>query len=231
MIFEEVSCAQIPHLLKAPEQCSRPTPRALPTNPTLRLSATITTDPLFLEKPNSFLLLGVSPTVCLSGCSPIPSLLLFPSLVQGAQPVLGSGALSATFTAPFPVAVLPSFRDSSSAVGLIRPSRAGILPYGTWTGPLMPPCDPFFGSLDWMNGNPALDIPQLLSQKGFLKLLIHVSVVDALTVESLLIHASWLRKEHVVSQLHPGFPHIYTHWLLLQMYPESTNVFRKPRQN
>lgn len=83
------------HHLKVPGQCSRPSPRALPAKPTLRLSDVITMDPLFLEKPNSFLLVGFAHTVCLIGCSLIPPcyfLLLWfrePSLTV-AQPVLRS---------------------------------------------------------------------------------------------------------------------------------------------
>lgn len=116
------------------------------------------------------------------------------------------------FHSPLSCSVLSSMHDSPTTVGLCHQTLKGrnlALQHLDWTpdATLLT----FIVPLDWMNGNPVLNISQLLSQKGFCKILIHVSVVDTLTVESLLIHASWLRKEHVVSQLYPGFPHIYTH--------------------
>lgn len=123
---------------EGPSHCSRPTPRALPANPALRLSDVITTDPLSRDRLHSFLMLGFAPAMCLTGCSPtrpcyfLPLRFREPTLTV-AQPVLGSGALLVTFTAPFPVSALSSRCDSPTTLCQTLKGKNHALEHVGWT--------------------------------------------------------------------------------------------------
>lgn len=104
MVFEEVPCAESPHVLKVLGQCNRPSPRAV-CQPMFRLLCN-RNGPSFPGEAKFFPVARFCTYRVLTGCSPIPPLSYSPlwfrePTLTVAQAVLGSGALSVTFTEPF----------------------------------------------------------------------------------------------------------------------------------